>query len=370
MSTSHHLLPDWFHAFFILGPPFSFPSWKCVPVKCLIPVVLRGWGGDLKTIIILVAILSALLPLASQQAAMLITIDRGGVAEAHLSLSAVEGLNEVRLPAEPIPETIWVRVNGEYVAPIYENGVLYFFSRAPGDAEIDYMINISARNDILSFEVNWGNLTRLRIPPQVILLTVPRNITGMEYVEGDLVIEFYGPERIEYAVRTFQPTTTATKTGAATITKESITTITSLGASTAASTTTMGTGIIGGPTTATMAQATGTYTITGPPGISQVMIIVGLAALMAIAVAAAVAYSRSRSRGLPHEDHSLTGLDRMILEAIGNAGGSILQGELQTSLNLPKTTLWRRVRRLEKLGYIQIVKEGAFNRLILLKKPD
>jgi uncharacterized membrane protein len=150
----------------------------------------------------------------------------------------------------------------------------------------------------------------------------------MEYVEGDLVIEFYGPERIEYAVRTFQPTTTATKTGAATITKESITTITSLGASTAASTTTMGTGIIGGPTTATMAQATGTYTITGPPGISQVMIIVGLAALMAIAVAAAVAYSRSRGRGLPHEDHSLTGLDRMILEAIGNAGGSILQGEL------------------------------------------
>jgi uncharacterized membrane protein len=100
------------------------------------------------------------------------------------------------------------------------------------------------------------------------------------------------------------------------------------------------------------------------------MIIVGLAALMAIAVAAAVAYSRSRSRGPSHEDYSLTGLDRMILEAIGNAGGSILQGELQASLNLPKTTLWRRVRRLGKLGYIQIVKEGAFNRLILLKKPD
>jgi uncharacterized membrane protein len=99
-------------------------------------------------------------------------------------------------------------------------------------------------------------------------------------------------------------------------------------------------------------------------------IIVGLIVIVIVMVAAILAYSKSRGRGMPGEDHTLTKLDRMILESIENAGGSILQGELQAALGLPKTTLWRHVKKLGKLGYIQIVKEGTLNRLILLKKPS
>jgi len=44
-----------------------------------------------------------------------------------------------------------------------------------------------------------------------------------------------------------------------------------------------------------------------------------------------------------------------------------LASRLLAELGLPKTTLWRRVKRLERLGYLQIVKEGAFNKLILIK---
>jgi uncharacterized membrane protein len=288
--------------------------------------------------------LLALLLLASQPTTTLIIIDSSGIVEAYLSLRAVEGLNEVRLPAEPIPETIEVRVGSECVAAIYEDGILYFFSPAPGDAEITYMVNVSARNNILSFDIGGGNLTRLRISPQVILLTVPRSIEGIEYVEGDLVIEFHGPERIEYAVRagaTPQPTITATRT-------ETVTSI-------------------------TIAQISGTYATesieTSGARLIDPIITVGLVVIVIIVVAAILAYSRSRGRRMPGEDHALTKLDRIILEAIENSGGSILQGELQAALGLPKTTLWRHVKKLGKLGYIQIVKEGALNRLILLKKP-
>lgn len=288
--------------------------------------------------------LLALLLLASQPATILITIDSSGIVEAYLSLRTVEGLNEIRLPAEPIPETIEVRVGGECVAAIYEDGILYFFSPAPGDAEISYMVNVSAMDNILSFGIGGGVLTKLKISPQVILLTVPRNIEGIEYVKGDLVIEFYGPERIEYAVRTGaapQPTITTTRT-------ETVTSI-------------------------TITQTSSTYATESieKPGARLIdpTIIVGLIVIIIIVVAALLAYSKSRSRSVPGEDHALTKLDKMILEAIENAGGSILQGELQAALGLPKTTLWRHVKKLGKLGYIQIVKEGALNRLILLKKP-
>ncbi|MEM0328986.1 MAG: winged helix-turn-helix transcriptional regulator [Nitrososphaerota archaeon] len=295
----------------------------------------------------------AILLLASQPATVLITIDSSGVVEAHLRLNVVEGLNEVRLPAEPIPETIEVKVRGEYAVAIYENQSIYFFSPIAGEAEITYLVNVSARDSIFSFSIVYENLTRLRVPPQIVLLAVPRNIERMEYAEGDLVIEFYGPEVIEYAVKTgaiARPTITAT------LTTEEATTTT--GAETLLRTT----------------QATGTQTfeVAERPGAQLIdqAIIIGAIALPAIAALAAIIYSRSRRREGFAEDWSLTKLDRMILEAIENAGGSILQGDLQAALGLPKTTLWRHVRKLGKLGYLEIVKEGSLNRLILVRRPS
>ncbi|MCR8472522.1 MAG: hypothetical protein QW819_05865, partial [Candidatus Korarchaeota archaeon] len=66
-----------------------------------------------------ILIVLAIMLLASQPATVLITIDSSGIVEAHLRLNVVEGLNEVRLPAEPIPETIEVKVGGEYAVAIY-----------------------------------------------------------------------------------------------------------------------------------------------------------------------------------------------------------------------------------------------------------
>jgi len=75
-------------------------------------------------------------------------------------------------------------------------------------------------------------------------------------------------------------------------------------------------------------------------------------------------------RGGGFEESGLSELDRLILEAIRERGGSVLQGRLQNELGIPKTTLWRRVKKLEKLGYLRIVKEGTVNRLILLREAS
>ena len=71
-----------------------------------------------------------LLLLASQPASIMISIDSGGVAEARLKVSISEGLNEVRLPVEPIPETIEVTMDNRSLIPLYENGNLYLFSQS------------------------------------------------------------------------------------------------------------------------------------------------------------------------------------------------------------------------------------------------
>ena len=60
-------------------------------------------------------------------------------------------------------------------------------------------------------------------------------------------------------------------------------------------------------------------------------------------------------------------VDRLILRKLREHGGSMLQSQLLRETGLPKTTLWRHVQKLERMGLIRIVKEGRSNRLILVE---
>jgi len=311
----------------------------------------------------------ALLLLVSQPPAILLSIDSSGVVEAEIKLMVSEGLNEVKLPAEPIPETIEVQVDDKTLIPIYDNGSLYFFSPTPGEAEITYLVNITAEDSIFSFEILGENLTSLKISPQIILLSAPEKVERLEYVDDELLIKLYGPEEIEYAVRRpstliqekttkTEPTTPETATSASveektTTTPPELTTRTTGSVESATTTTEFATRTSPITTIREQAEAAANY--------YWIMV----AAMVIVPAAALLAFFFSRRRGEEHR--ALSSVDRMILERIMEAGGSILQGELQSELMIPKTTLWRHVKKLEKLGYIQIVKEGPFNRLILVR---
>jgi len=65
----------------------------------------------------------------------------------------------------------------------------------------------------------------------------------------------------------------------------------------------------------------------------------------------------------------LDDVDRLILETLERNGGEMLQSELMRATGLPKTTIWRHVRRLAEQGYIEVIREGKANRLRLKKKP-
>ncbi|MEM4896228.1 MAG: winged helix-turn-helix transcriptional regulator, partial [Ignisphaera sp.] len=73
-------------------------------------------------------------------------------------------------------------------------------------------------------------------------------------------------------------------------------------------------------------------------------------------------------RGSRELTEMLNDVDIAIIKILGAKGGSALQTELQNSVNVPKTTLWRHIKKLEKFGIIRVEKVGLQNRIVLIKK--
>lgn len=132
--------------------------------------------------------------------------------------------------------------------------------------------------------------------------------------------------------------------------------------------------------TATSAQTPAVSPTTAPQE-SKGGSVLPLAALVAVVavVGGLVALRRSNFRGGGNSpaaelrvvsSTALDEVDRLILRKLEEHGGSMLQSQLLRETGIPKTTLWRHVRRLAEQGYIRIEKEGKSNRLTLLKKPE
>ncbi|KSW12429.1 hypothetical protein CF15_06800 [Pyrodictium occultum] len=191
-------------------------------------------------------------------------------------------------------------------------------------------------------------------------------------------------------------TTTTTRTSVTRATKATSTTTASTTARTATATSTTTPAAPVAPATTstalattrlstTMRPATTTGRPSSPPPAAgskgpSTALIGGVAAVLVVAVAAGLALARrggvfGGGGGVPSNAAapiSSTGLDEvdlLILSKLEEHGGSVLQSQLLRETGIPKTTLWRHVRRLAAMGYIRIVKEGKANRLILLKKP-
>jgi uncharacterized membrane protein len=59
--------------------------------------------------------------------------------------------------------------------------------------------------------------------------------------------------------------------------------------------------------------------------------------------------------------------DIKVVEFIAERGGKVLEPEIRTRFALPKTSAWRQIKRLERLGYVKVTKVGSQNQVELLK---
>uniref|UniRef100_A0A7C4FFT4 Winged helix-turn-helix transcriptional regulator n=1 Tax=Ignisphaera aggregans TaxID=334771 RepID=A0A7C4FFT4_9CREN len=253
-----------------------------------------------------------------------IYIDVDGVVHVNLSYRLSQGLNDVELPTQPIITSINVEVDGREL-PIAYNHItnsVVIISEAEATCIVSFIANATINENRLALNLSGKYMYRLILSPNIILLTLPNNITDIGAI-GDLYyIDFDEGKDVQllYIVKPrISETTAPSKPPTANVSLPLQVVIVALGVGTA-----------------------------------------GVSAFFLLKVI---------KRRSEEESEVLSELDIAILKSVEKKGGAALQSELQRDLHsVPRTTLWRHVRKLEKLGYVRIEKVGQQNRVVLVKK--
>jgi len=125
-----------------------------------------------------------------------------------------------------------------------------------------------------------------------------------------------------------------------------------------------------GNVTTTVTTSTGGTTGGSPgqtsTGTSEIEEVVGIVAVVAIAGGLCFWWWKKRSMGPLSGD--LRPDDVQVLNFIREKGGRALELEIRARFALPKTSAWRQIKRLERLGYVKVTKVGSQNQIDLLKE--
>ncbi len=92
-------------------------------------------------------------------------------------------------------------------------------------------------------------------------------------------------------------------------------------------------------------------------------------AVIVVAAAAALLVVQRRKGGRGGSSGAdLRPDDVQVLDFIAEKGGKVLEPEIRMKFALPKTSGWRQIKRLERLGYLKVTKVGSQNQIELVKK--
>jgi uncharacterized membrane protein len=92
-------------------------------------------------------------------------------------------------------------------------------------------------------------------------------------------------------------------------------------------------------------------------------------ALVIVVIGTLVFAQWRRTRGPGAEISGLRPDDVQVLNFIREKGGKVLEPEIRMKFALPKTSAWRQIKRLERLGYVRVTKIGSQNQIEILKGP-
>ena len=243
-----------------------------------------------------------------------IYIESDGVPRIVLNGTVERSLEKIPLPAKPLPASVALYVNGELIAPIVVNNSVVISSSPGSEFSISYIPETNIQDGIIMFTYFSDFESYIYVDKNIVLLSLPTNILDSSYIDNTLVIKFKGGYDIQYAV------------------KEGVTT--------------------------PPPEVDGTNLMDILPILVIVLGGAGIASLLLL---------RRRGKSNTEEiiEEFIDETDRAILDVLKEKGGELYQSEIMRILGIPKTTLWRHLRRLEVLGYVEIKKEYKRNRVIL-----
>ena len=273
---------------------------------------------------------------------------------------AVPVLN-VTLPAEPMWGPV-VELDGVPVPALSDGRNVAVVTGGGGLVTIRYVPRLVTLNGLPAVNITtndvvliWANGSLLVVPSLRVL-----NLTR---VDSSLVILAKGPGYVAYAVprrpepTPAQPTTaTAAADTPRSTTTPAVASATTANPSPASNLTTQTPPVAGPPTTPTAVAAT---TQTSPRGSAPGQPPGWLLPLVAAAAAAGAAFLLLPTRRR-RQQVDLGEVDAKILEYVRRRGGAY-EAEIAKELDIPRTTVFRAVRRLEAQGLVRLVKREGRN---------
>jgi uncharacterized membrane protein len=271
---------------------------------------------------------------------------------------AVPVLN-VTLPAEPMWGPV-VELDGVPVPALSDGRNVAVVTGGGGLVTIRYVPKLVTLNGLPAVNITtndvvliWANGSLLVVPSLRIL-----NLTR---VDSSLVILAKGPGYVAYAVpRRPEPTPAqqATATAAADtprgITTPAVASATAANSGSASNPTTQFPPVAGPPTMPTAVAVT-----TPPPGFAPGQPPGWLLPLVAAAVAAGAAFLLLSTRRR-RQQVDLGEVDAKVLEYVRRRGGAY-EADVARELGIPRTTVFRAVRRLEERGLVRVEKREGRN---------
>ncbi|MEM4650816.1 MAG: MarR family transcriptional regulator [Pyrobaculum sp.] len=276
---------------------------------------------------------------------------------------AVPVLN-VTLPAEPMWGPV-VELDGVPVPALSDGRNVAVVTGGGGLVTIRYVPKLVTLNGLPAVNITtndvvliWANGSLL-VAPSLRVLNLTR-------VDSSLVILAKGPGYVAYAVpHRPEPTPAQLATATAAAGTPRSTTTPAVASATAANSTahpspasnltTQTPPVAGPPTTSTAVAAT---TQTSPPGSAPGQPPGWLLPLVAAAAAAGAAFVHRSTKRRQQAD--LGEVDAKILEYVRRRGGAY-EAEIAKELDIPRTTVFRAVRRLEAQGLVRLVKREGRN---------
>jgi len=311
-----------------------------------------GRRGYILVFLLLVSLLSP--PASAQQLLVSITILDGGLARVDYLIPAAGNISlTIPLIGEPDASYLVLVQDEEGMPLAYEInetlGVIEVACLNASEVRISYYTQALTYKRGKIWAVNFSSPYRVKLtlPPNSTVIyfsTVPEEVT----VEGDALSFVFSPGTIlvKY-IFTYLAPPPEEKPPAQEITEEEVNAtgeeVPQAYNFTQASNATL-------PEEREAAPTTGLH--------PDYLTLLAVAAILAAAVAA-VLWLRRRSP--PYYAMELSEEEVEILETLRRMGGGAFQSELQRALDMPTTSLWRRLRRLREKGLVVIEKRSGRN---------
>ncbi len=141
-------------------------------------------------------------------------------------------------------------------------------------------------------------------------------------------------------------------------------------ASVSSSTSGSGTTSVASSVSTTSVGSSSSTSVAGSTGTPQTAYEVAVVSAVILAAVAVFLLARRRRRFGATDVAGLRPDDVQVLDFIAEKGGRVLEPEIRTRFALPKTTAWRQIKRLERLGYVKVTKIGSQNQIELIKNRE